>query len=98
MRLWRAADLPVAPQAVHRWAVSGTPIARGLEDLFGLLAFLQAGPWDTRRHWKHAIQDPCQHGDGAGAAVSIIGGLFRSHCCLQDRVQSNSDLCSQQQH
>ncbi len=59
------------PQAVHRWAVSGTPIARGLEDLFGLKAFLRAAPWATRRHWKHAIQDPCLRGDAAGGAGSL---------------------------
>jgi len=51
--------------------VSGTPIARGLEDLFGLLAFLRAAPWATRRHWKHAIQDPCLRGDAAGGAGSL---------------------------
>lgn len=54
-------------QAVHRWAVSGTPISRGLEDLAGLLAFMRAGPWDARRHWRHAVQDPCMRGDAAGA-------------------------------
>lgn len=33
----------------------------------GLLAFLRAAPWDARRHWRHAIQDPCMRGDAAGA-------------------------------
>ena len=47
--------------------MSGTPISRGLEDLAGLLAFLRAAPWDARRHWKHAVQDPCMRGDAAGA-------------------------------
>lgn len=49
--------------------MSGTPISRGLDDLAGLLAFLRAAPWDARRHWKHAVQDPCMRGDAMGALL-----------------------------
>jgi hypothetical protein len=38
-------------------------------------AFLQVAPWDARRHWKHAVQDPCMRSDAAGA-------LLRG-CCLE---------------
>lgn len=34
----------------------GTPISRGLEDLYGLLYFLKAAPWDDRRWWSAALQ------------------------------------------
>jgi hypothetical protein len=38
--------------------VSGTPIQRGLEDLYGLLKFLKAEPFDSRFWWNHALQGP----------------------------------------
>jgi E3 ubiquitin-protein ligase SHPRH len=52
-----AAMLP----AVHRWCVSGTPIGKGrVEDLYGLLLFLRAAPFDDPSVWKHALQEPVE--------------------------------------
>lgn len=62
----KAAELAARLDGVHRWAVSGTPIARGLEDLHGLMVFLHAWPWSERGHWARAIQRPCEAGDAAG--------------------------------
>jgi E3 ubiquitin-protein ligase SHPRH len=43
-------------RATHRWCVSGTPIGRrGLEDLFGLVSFLQLQPYDTYHWWRKAL-------------------------------------------
>lgn len=39
----KAAAMARLVPAVHRWAVTGTPVSRGLEDLQGLFAFL-GGP------------------------------------------------------
>ena len=33
----KAAEMALKLDAQHRWAVTGTPLSRGLEDLFGLL-------------------------------------------------------------
>ena len=42
---------------IARWCVTGTPISRGLEDLFGLFAFLRVSPWgDSRAWWNKAVQ------------------------------------------
>ena len=41
-----AAQLP----AVHRWAVTGTPLSHDARDLQGLLKFIQA-PEELCEHW-----------------------------------------------
>ena len=46
--------------------VTGTPLSRGLEDLFGLLAFLQAAPYSSRHWWQRAVQQPYEAGSRAG--------------------------------
>jgi len=33
----KAAEMALKLDAQHRWAVTGTPLSRGLEDLFGLM-------------------------------------------------------------
>ena len=45
---------------VNRWAVTGTPIAHGLDDLYGLVTFLRAEPLDNRGWWLNAIKKPCE--------------------------------------
>lgn len=47
---------PPPPPPCNRLPPQGTPISRGLEDLYGLLFFLGAGPWDDRRWWAAALQ------------------------------------------
>ena len=45
--------------AVHRWAVTGTPVSRGLEDLQGLFAFLGGpSPFADAGWWRRTVQEP----------------------------------------
>ena len=45
--------------AVHRWAVTGTPVSRGLEDLQGLFAFLGGpSPFADAGWWRRMVQTP----------------------------------------
>ena len=48
----------------HRWAVTGTPVSRGLEDLQGLFAFLGGpSPLTDAGWWRRMIQAPRDAGD-----------------------------------
>lgn len=44
-------------------------MSRGLDDLFGLMVFLRAAPWDGRSVWDRAIQHPFHAANPAGAAA-----------------------------
>ncbi|QCE00806.1 E3 ubiquitin-protein ligase SHPRH [Vigna unguiculata] len=47
----------------YRWCITGTPIQRKLDDLYGLLRFLVASPFDKYRWWTDVIRDPYEKGD-----------------------------------
>ena len=48
---------------VHRWAVTGTPVSRGLEDLRGLFAFLGGpSPLADARWWRRVVEAPFEKG------------------------------------
>ncbi|XP_023551403.1 E3 ubiquitin-protein ligase SHPRH isoform X2 [Cucurbita pepo subsp. pepo] len=49
--------------ASHRWCITGTPIQRKLEDLFGLLRFVKASPFNVHRWWVEVIRDPYERRD-----------------------------------
>ncbi|XP_038884909.1 E3 ubiquitin-protein ligase SHPRH isoform X5 [Benincasa hispida] len=49
--------------ASHRWCITGTPIQRKLEDLYGLLRFVKASPFNVHRWWVEVIRDPYERRD-----------------------------------
>lgn len=51
----KAAEMALRLRSVNRWCVTGTPISRGVEDLFGLLLFLGARPLSDKHVWARAI-------------------------------------------
>eukprot|EP00850_Spirogloea_muscicola_P023159 SM000333S12561 [mRNA] locus=s333:34643:42565:- [translate_table: standard] len=56
----------------------GTPVQRGFDDLFGLLRFLRAEPFDERRWWTRVLLRPYQDGDKRAAqlARALFGELM----------------------
>lgn len=52
-----ATEMAMRLHAMHRWCITGTPIQRELDDLYGLLRFLKASPYDARNLWVDVIRD-----------------------------------------
>lgn len=49
--------------AQHRWAVTGTPMAKGVTDIYGLIDYLKMEPYADYDTWKHILYDPYLKGD-----------------------------------
>ena len=64
--------VPALAAVACRWAVSGTPINSGLQDLFGLLSFLGSDPYGSKTWWQRVCQGPYEEGCPAGAIPSPI--------------------------
>ncbi|KAE8717817.1 UPF0176 protein [Hibiscus syriacus] len=59
-----ATEMAMRLYAKHRWCITGTPIQRKLDDLYGLLRFLKLSPFDVSRWWVEVIRDPYEKKDG----------------------------------
>lgn len=52
--------------------MTGTPLSRGLEDLYGLFYFLHANPYDDRIWWREILQKPFMANCPAGKPLMCI--------------------------
>jgi E3 ubiquitin-protein ligase SHPRH len=52
----KAAAMALHLSTVNRWCVSGTPIQRGLEDIYGLLLFLRREPYTEKIWWNRLLK------------------------------------------
>ena len=75
----KAAEMVRRLPTVHRWAVTGTPISRGLGDIFGLLTFLMVSPFQHGDFWwRRMIEIPYMSGDVSARELlhKILKGLM----------------------
>ncbi|KAL3154030.1 hypothetical protein ABBQ32_013581 [Trebouxia sp. C0010 RCD-2024] len=98
----KAAEMAGKLAARHRWCITGTPLSRGLEDLYGLLYFLRAAPLHERFWWNRMCQRPYEAGSKAGRARLLAllkpsegGLLWRTN---KADVAHELGLPPQQQH
>ncbi|XP_075059698.1 E3 ubiquitin-protein ligase SHPRH [Mixophyes fleayi] len=54
----KAAEMALRLSGVNRLCVSGTPVQRGLEDLFGLVLFLGVDPYWVKHWWDQLLYRP----------------------------------------
>ncbi|TRY78378.1 hypothetical protein TCAL_01692 [Tigriopus californicus] len=58
----KTAEMALRLSAVNRWCVTGTPIEKSLNDVQGLLLFLQYDPYSLQRWWRECLYLPFGHG------------------------------------
>ena len=78
----KAALMASRLSARHRWCITGTPLSRGLEDLYGLFFFLRAAPLHEKFWWSRVCQKPYEAGSHAGVLCECrFQTMFRPLVC-----------------
>nr|TKW36527.1 hypothetical protein SEVIR_2G446300v2 [Setaria viridis] len=83
-------EMAMRLHAQHRWCITGTPIQRRLDDLFGLLRFLRTSPFDTYRWWVDIIRDPYERGDRI--AMNYAHNFFREIMWRSSKIHVSGEL------
>ncbi|XP_067099259.1 E3 ubiquitin-protein ligase SHPRH isoform X1 [Osmerus mordax] len=71
----KAAEMALRLASVNRWCVSGTPVQRGLEDLYGLVLFLGVDPYWVKYWWDQLLYRPYRRGN-TEPLYNLIGQLL----------------------
>ncbi len=58
----KTAEMALRLKASHRWCVTGTPIGKSLNDLHGLLMFLNVDPYNLHYWWRKCLFEPYMRG------------------------------------
>uniref|UniRef100_A0A3Q3EHD0 SNF2 histone linker PHD RING helicase n=1 Tax=Labrus bergylta TaxID=56723 RepID=A0A3Q3EHD0_9LABR len=74
----KAAEMALRLASVNRWCVSGTPVQRGLEDLYGLVLFLGVDPYWVKYWWYQLLYRPYRRGNTEPLYHVIAQLLWRS--------------------
>ncbi|XP_048830636.1 E3 ubiquitin-protein ligase SHPRH isoform X2 [Brienomyrus brachyistius] len=70
-----AAEMALRLSSVNRWCVSGTPVQRGLEDLYGLVLFLGVDPYWVKYWWDQLLYRPYRRGN-TEPLYNVIGQIL----------------------
>lgn len=85
-----ATEMAMRLSAKNLWCVTGTPIQRSLEDMYGLLRFLRAEPFDDRRWWNEVIKNPYERGNIG--AIQFTHDIFRHLMWRSTKIQVSDEL------
>ncbi|XP_045197702.2 E3 ubiquitin-protein ligase SHPRH-like isoform X2 [Mercenaria mercenaria] len=58
----KTAEMALRLSAINRWCVTGTPIQKSVDDLYGLLLFLGVDPYWVHMWWNKLVFTPFCHG------------------------------------
>lgn len=58
-------------QGECKWALTGTPVSNGIEDLFQLFRFIQLEPWSEKVWWERTIHKPFTSGSPMESASAL---------------------------
>ena len=78
----RCAEMCLLLPAVQRWGVSGTPLVKGLDDLYGLFLFLGIQPYCNHTYWNKCLSESYQQHHPAA--------VKRLHLIIQRLMWRNS--------
>ncbi|KAK6932900.1 SNF2, N-terminal [Dillenia turbinata] len=85
-----ATEMAMRLHAKYRWCITGTPIQRRLDDLYGLLRFIKASPFDDFRWWTDVIRDPYEGRDAV--AMEFTHNFFRQIMWRSSKAQISDEL------
>ncbi|CAK8537765.1 unnamed protein product [Lathyrus sativus] len=92
-----ATEMALRLHSKHCWCITGTPIQRKLDDLYGLLRFSKTSPFNIYRWWSDVIRDPYEKGDmGAMEFTHRIFKQIMWRSCKQ-HVADELELPSQEE-
>ncbi|XP_022745300.1 E3 ubiquitin-protein ligase SHPRH isoform X3 [Durio zibethinus] len=85
-----ATEMAMRLYAKHRWCITGTPIQRKLDDIYGLLRFLKLSPFNVLRWWVEVIQDPYERQDGG--AMEFTHKFFKQIMWRSSKIHVADEL------
>lgn len=56
-------DMAKRLNAVHRWAITGTPISKNVTDIYALINYLEMEPYSEKRCWDYLLYKPYLDGN-----------------------------------